>query len=60
VSGETGTVEPAETAPVSVRSAGKVAGRVATDWRERFSRSYDIEVQERVDASSVRRPASYG
>ncbi|HEX2072886.1 MAG TPA: Gfo/Idh/MocA family oxidoreductase [Geodermatophilus sp.] len=49
VSGETGTVELADPAPVRVRAEGAVAGRVPADWRERFARSYDIELQEWVD-----------
>jgi myo-inositol 2-dehydrogenase/D-chiro-inositol 1-dehydrogenase len=50
VSGETGTVELADTAPVLVHSGGAVAGRVPSDWRERFARSYDLELQEWVGA----------
>src|SRR5918995_1247686 len=36
VSGETGTVELAEPAPVLLRREGTVAGLVPADWRERF------------------------
>ena len=39
-------------APVRVRRAGLAADRVPADWRERFVRAYDIELQEWVDAVS--------
>ena len=44
VSGETGTVELADPAPVRIRREGAVAGLVPADWRERFALSYDIEL----------------
>ena len=47
--GEDGTVALADTSPVWVRRAGTVAGRVPADWRERFLRAYDIELQEWID-----------
>ena len=50
VVGEDGTVALAETSPVLVRRGGTVAGRVPEDWRERFIRAYDVELQEWVDA----------
>ena len=50
VVGEQGTVALAETAPVTVRRDGGFTGRVPQDWRERFLRAYDIEIQEWVDA----------
>jgi myo-inositol 2-dehydrogenase/D-chiro-inositol 1-dehydrogenase len=46
VSGETGTVELADSAPVHLRRAGSITGHVPADWRKRFARSYDIELQE--------------
>src|SRR3954453_16458685 len=49
VAGETGTVELAEPAPVTIRREGAVAGLVPADWRERFALSYDIELREWVD-----------
>ena len=49
VSGETGTVELAEPAPVTIRREGTVAGLVPGDWRERFALSYDVELREWVD-----------
>jgi myo-inositol 2-dehydrogenase/D-chiro-inositol 1-dehydrogenase len=57
VSGETGTVELAEPAPVRVRREGTVAGLVPADWRERFTLSYDIELREWVDTVAAARPA---
>jgi myo-inositol 2-dehydrogenase / D-chiro-inositol 1-dehydrogenase len=47
--GEEGTVALADTGPVVVRRAGQAAGAVPADWRERFIRAYDIELQEWVD-----------
>jgi myo-inositol 2-dehydrogenase/D-chiro-inositol 1-dehydrogenase len=56
VSGETGTVELADPAPVVIRRAGAVAGLVPADWRERFALSYDIELREWVDTVAAARP----
>ena len=47
--GETGTVELAESTSVLVKRGGAVSGRVPEDWRERFIRAYDVELQEWVD-----------
>jgi myo-inositol 2-dehydrogenase / D-chiro-inositol 1-dehydrogenase len=47
--GEEGTVALNDSGPVTVRSTGTYAGRVPADWRERFVRAYDIELQEWVD-----------
>ena len=58
VSGETGTVELADPAPVVIRRAGAVAGLVPGDWRERFALSYDIELREWVDTVAAARPPS--
>jgi myo-inositol 2-dehydrogenase/D-chiro-inositol 1-dehydrogenase len=49
VVGEQGTVALAETAPVTVRRDGAFIGRVPGDWRERFLRAYDVEIQEWID-----------
>jgi len=49
VVGEDGTVAIADTAPVLVRRAGTVAGRVPADWSERFGPAYTVELQEWVD-----------
>jgi myo-inositol 2-dehydrogenase/D-chiro-inositol 1-dehydrogenase len=56
VSGETGTVELADPAPVVIRREGAVAGLVPADWRERFALSYDIELREWVDVVAGGRP----
>jgi myo-inositol 2-dehydrogenase / D-chiro-inositol 1-dehydrogenase len=57
VSGESGTVELAEAAPVTIRREGTVAGLVPADWRERFALSYDIELREWADTVAAARPA---
>ena len=48
--GEDGTVTLADSNPVIVRREGSLSGRVPADWRERFIRAYDIELQEWVDS----------
>jgi myo-inositol 2-dehydrogenase / D-chiro-inositol 1-dehydrogenase len=53
--GEKGTVELAESAAVVVKRDGRYEGRVPEDWRERFVRAYDRELQEWVDAASAGR-----
>lgn len=53
VVGETGTVELAETNQVVVKRDGQYGGRVPTDWRERFLRAYDLELQDWVNAMST-------
>ncbi len=52
VVGERGTVELRESSPVVVRREGRYGGRVPEDWRERFIRAYDIELQEWIDAAT--------
>jgi myo-inositol 2-dehydrogenase/D-chiro-inositol 1-dehydrogenase len=49
---EDGTATLGEPSPVRVRRAGLAADRVPADWRERFARAYDVELQEWVDAAS--------
>jgi myo-inositol 2-dehydrogenase/D-chiro-inositol 1-dehydrogenase len=56
VSGETGTVELADPAPVTIRREGAAAGLVPADWRERFALSYDMELREWVDTAAAGRP----
>ncbi len=56
--GEEGTVALNDSSPVAVRAGGTVAGSVPDDWRERFARAYDIELQEWVDGVAAGRPAS--
>ena len=58
VVGEDGTVALAETGPVVVRAAGAVSSRVPADWRERFLRAYDVELQEWVDDVAAGREPS--
>jgi myo-inositol 2-dehydrogenase/D-chiro-inositol 1-dehydrogenase len=48
--GEQGTVELSESAGAVVKTAGRVVGRVPGDWRERFERAFDLEIQEWVNA----------
>jgi myo-inositol 2-dehydrogenase/D-chiro-inositol 1-dehydrogenase len=50
VVGEDGTAALGTSSPVQVRRAGTAAERVPADWRERFVRAYDVELQEWVDA----------
>jgi myo-inositol 2-dehydrogenase/D-chiro-inositol 1-dehydrogenase len=47
--GEDGTVALNDSSLVTVRAQGTHSGRVPTDWRERFARAYDVELQEWVD-----------
>ena len=48
--GERGTVELAELSPVVVKRDGRHGGGVPADWRERFVRAYDLELQAWIDA----------
>lgn len=53
VVGETGTVALADSAGLSgavVRMGGQRSGRVPATWQERFSRSYDAELQDWLDS----------
>jgi myo-inositol 2-dehydrogenase/D-chiro-inositol 1-dehydrogenase len=58
VTGETGTVELADPAPVTIRREGAVAGLVPADWRERFALSYDIELREWIGTVAAGGPPS--
>jgi len=49
---ETGTVELAESSDVIVKRDGCYRGHVPGDWRERFVRAYDTELQQWIDAVS--------
>ncbi len=51
--GEDGTAALADQSPVVVRHEALVSSRVPADWRERFARAYDLELQDWVDAVSV-------
>jgi myo-inositol 2-dehydrogenase / D-chiro-inositol 1-dehydrogenase len=50
VVGENGTVALGAASPITLRLDGGVVNRIPADWRERFIRAYDIELQEWVDA----------
>nr|WP_296070724.1 Gfo/Idh/MocA family oxidoreductase [uncultured Actinoplanes sp.] len=52
VVGESGTVALAESARVVVKRDGRYDGRIPADWRERFVRAYDAELQEWIDAAA--------
>jgi myo-inositol 2-dehydrogenase/D-chiro-inositol 1-dehydrogenase len=56
--GEEGTVALADSGPVTVRVGGTVSGSVPADWRERFIRAYDIEIQEWLDGVASSATAS--
>ena len=47
---EAGTVALADVSEVTVRTAGRHGGRVPVDWRDRFIRAYDAELQEWLNA----------
>jgi myo-inositol 2-dehydrogenase/D-chiro-inositol 1-dehydrogenase len=47
---ESGTVELSESAGAIVKRAGHHSGRVPADWRERFVRAFDTELQAWIDA----------
>jgi len=47
---ETGTVALADVGEVTVRAANRYGGRVPVDWRDRFIRAYDAELQEWLNA----------
>jgi myo-inositol 2-dehydrogenase / D-chiro-inositol 1-dehydrogenase len=57
VVGETGNVRLADDGDiVTTRTAGR-SSRIPADWRERFSRAYDTELQEWIDDVARGRPA---
>jgi myo-inositol 2-dehydrogenase / D-chiro-inositol 1-dehydrogenase len=47
---ETGTVALADVSDVTVRAGNRHSGRVPADWRDRFIRAYDTELQEWLNA----------
>jgi myo-inositol 2-dehydrogenase / D-chiro-inositol 1-dehydrogenase len=49
--GETGTLSLAQPADLAVRGEGAYSERVPADWRERFVRAYDTELQEWLNAA---------
>jgi myo-inositol 2-dehydrogenase/D-chiro-inositol 1-dehydrogenase len=48
--GERGTVELAGFSPVAVKRDGRFGAAMPLDWRERFVRAYDLELQAWIDA----------
>ena len=48
--GERGTVTLAEAGGAVLKQEGRRSGRVPADWRERFSRAYDAELQDWLKA----------
>src|SRR5262249_59834580 len=50
VVGESGTIALGEGGEVTLRKGGRRSEPVSADWRERFVRAYDRELQEWVDA----------
>jgi myo-inositol 2-dehydrogenase / D-chiro-inositol 1-dehydrogenase len=60
--GETGVATLAESNTVIVKSKGRFSGRMPEDWRERFVRAYDVELQEWLDGcarDTVTGPSSW-
>jgi myo-inositol 2-dehydrogenase/D-chiro-inositol 1-dehydrogenase len=47
---ENGTVALADTSEVTLRTANTHGGRVPVDWRDRFIRAYDTELQDWLNA----------
>ena len=47
---ESGTVALADVSEVRLRAAGRHGGRVPVDWRDRFIRAYDAELQDWLTA----------
>jgi myo-inositol 2-dehydrogenase/D-chiro-inositol 1-dehydrogenase len=52
VVGETGTVALADAREVTLTASGRRSGSVPADWRERFARAYDAELQEWLKAAA--------
>ena len=55
VVGERGTVALADSNRAVLRSDRRWSGGVPEDWRERFLRAYDVELQEWIDAAAAGR-----
>jgi myo-inositol 2-dehydrogenase/D-chiro-inositol 1-dehydrogenase len=51
VVGETGTVALADVSEVTLRTGNRQGGRVPVDWRDRFIRAYDAELQDWLTAA---------
>jgi myo-inositol 2-dehydrogenase/D-chiro-inositol 1-dehydrogenase len=54
--GEGGTVALADGEAVAVKRDGRRSGRVPADWRERFGRAFDAELQDWLKAVAAGRP----
>ncbi|MEV4704386.1 Gfo/Idh/MocA family oxidoreductase [Actinoplanes sp. NPDC049316] len=50
VVGEEGTAALGELTPVTLRASRQLVSPIPADWRERFRRAYDVELQEWVDS----------
>jgi myo-inositol 2-dehydrogenase/D-chiro-inositol 1-dehydrogenase len=50
---ESGTAELAESSTIIVKREGHYGGAVPADWRERFIRAYDSELQEWINSVSA-------
>ena len=48
--GETGTVALADAREVTLTASGRRSGSVPADWRQRFARAYDTELQDWLKA----------
>jgi myo-inositol 2-dehydrogenase / D-chiro-inositol 1-dehydrogenase len=57
VVGECGTAALADDGGAAVRTAGQHSGRIPANWQERFSRSYDAELQDWLDSVASGTPA---
>jgi myo-inositol 2-dehydrogenase/D-chiro-inositol 1-dehydrogenase len=55
--GEGGTVALADGEAVAVKRDGRRSARVPADWRERFGRAFDAELQDWLKAVAAGRPA---
>ena len=55
VVGENGTAALGESSPVTVRRDGQYRGHIPVDWRERFIRAYDTEIQDWVNGVAAGR-----
>jgi myo-inositol 2-dehydrogenase / D-chiro-inositol 1-dehydrogenase len=59
---ETGTVALAEVSELTLRTGNRHSGRVPVDWRDRFIRAYDAELQDwltAVAAGTTTGPSSW-
>jgi myo-inositol 2-dehydrogenase/D-chiro-inositol 1-dehydrogenase len=52
VVGETGVARLPEPSSVVLRSQARLSTTILTDWKDRFIDSYDVELQDFIDAAS--------